>query len=161
MGPNKLTIIRPAQFEDMPHLLELGRFEHRESGSEYAYSMATCERMLQMVLLDTQAICIVITYDNKPHGYIIGGLDHIDMNIKPMAIAHKWYVHNPESIPQLENGGAKLLKAFEHWAINLGATDTMITLHTGGNSVKYYEYAFNQMGYDQNRVYYKKRLLDV
>lgn len=161
MGTEKLIHIRQAEFEDMPHLLNLSKLEHRESGCRYPYAMSTCERMLQMVMLDTQAVCIVITVDHIPYGYIIGGLDHVDMSTKPIAIAHKWFHTNPIQHPGLNDGGAKLLKAFEQWAYNLGATDTMITLHTGGKSVKYYEYAFNKMGYNQNRVYYSKRLTNV
>ena len=161
MGTEQLIHIRPAQFEDMPHLLELGKQEHRESGCRFEYAMDTCERMLNMVMLDTQAICIVITAANRPYGYIIGGLDHIDMSMKPVAIAHKWFHTNPIQHPGLDDGGAKLLKAFEQWAYNLGATDTIITMHTNGKSVKYYEYAFNRMGYDQNRIYYSKRLTNV
>jgi len=161
LGTKQLIHIRPAEIEDIPYLLELGELEHRESGSRYPYSMNTCERMLHMIMLDTQAICIVITKDNTPMGYIIGGLDHIDMNVKPLAIAHKWFVANPNDDPDLAQGGKHLLKAFEHWAASRGATDTMITLHTDGKSVKYYEYAFNQMGYNQNRIYYSKRLENV
>jgi len=161
LGTDKLISIRPALVDDIPSLLELGRLEHHESGCDFPYSIHTCERMLQMVMLDSQAVCLVIAMDDIPYGYIIGGLDHIDMSPKPIGIAHKWFVYNPTLEPALDNAGAKLLKTFEHWAASRGATDTMVTLYTNQNSVKYYGHAFDQMGYKQSRTYYSKRLINV
>ncbi len=153
------TQIRPAVPQDMPHLIALSELEYNMFELEEPFSPEICERYIYMMMKDPDGCAVVLT-DNRniPFGYLAGSLDFSQMNAKPQAITHHWFVHNPRQVYGRNNYGLQLINTFENWAQTKGATVAMVGIQMNKGHRRAYDRVFGRLGYDASCVYYNKRI---
>ena len=157
------THLRTATVEDIPHLIALKGEEHDNYTHHSKYSPYIAERYIHTMMLDPDAVIIVIVADdNIPFGYLSGTLDHLTLSSKPIGISHHWYVHTPLGRYKYNtnryNHGLKLLDAFEKWCKTKGAASTIVGLRQKVGERKTYDKVFGALGYEPDMMYYKKRM---
>ena len=151
------THIRAAQPYDMPHLISLAELEYNMFEQDEPFSPEICEKYIYMMMRDPDGCAIVLVdRDNVPFGYLAGSLDFSQMNSKPQAITHHWFVHNPQQMYGRSNYGLQLINTFESWARNKGATVSLVGIQMKPKQRRAYDRVFGKLGYDANCVYYRK-----
>jgi len=71
-----VTNIRQATPNDVVHLIALNEIEYENTEHGEKFSVDVCERWIHTMMLDPDAVMLVITDEkNKPFGYLSGTID--------------------------------------------------------------------------------------
>ncbi|MEX0319020.1 MAG: hypothetical protein AB3N21_13765 [Ruegeria sp.] len=106
--------IRPATIEDMPRLMEYARRFHEQSCQPFPFDEDATARMGEIMIEAPQSTIII------GEAGMIGGA------LCPAYCAPDW-VQAVELFWWAEKGGIALLKAFEDWAQEVGASEVRMT----------------------------------
>ena len=154
-----VTNIRQAKPSDVVHLIALNEIEYENTEHDEKFSSEVCERWVHTMMLDPDAVMLVICDDmDRPFGYLSGTIDFSSLSSRPTAVTHHWYVHNPANRYGRGNFGLKLLNVFEGWARSKGAINTLVGIKQTAFERRSYDLTFNKLGYKPNTMYYSKRI---
>ena len=149
--------IRTAVRNDIPHLIALAEMHYNEHFDDGKFDPLLCERYINSIMLDPDAIGIVIEDRSRiPVGYLSGVLDHMYLTNEPDAVTHNWFVHNPKGQYGNKNYGLEMLKAFEDWAKAKGATGIRLGITMKPKQKRVFDRVFKKLDYNVETVYYKK-----
>ena len=120
-------MIRAANYDDLPALLDMGRLMHAESYyGRFPYDAEKIEALLR-VLIDGEGCVFLYERDGRLIGYFLGMLGEHWFGHSTLACDLALYVL-PDERGTL--AAPSLIKAFVRWAKSVGADDVQLAIST-------------------------------
>lgn len=152
MQETQVSKIRTATEDDVFNLLILGKEFSREAPKSHKWNKDKTEQFFLSSFLNPNMEIFVIDVDGEIEGALVGLLSELWLSHTVQATELAWFVSKeyrgkPASI--------RLMKAFEKWAKESGATQVGMGDIEGVSSL---EKVYNRLGYERAETIYLKEL---
>lgn len=140
-------MIRPATIDDIPRMVELGHQLHQNSRyASQEYDGGIVSSFIEG-LISGHGVAFVAEISGQVVGGFLGGITEQWFSTQKVAFDYSFFIE-----PKHRHGitAVKLLKAFEHWAVGMGADHIQIgittDINTEGTSRFYRAMGFDDIG---------------